>query len=154
MKLVKSKVKLPYNEMDKEMIEICEFFNTLPGVETKYCCSGHGEKQTYLYFKCSKKSTLARIIHVFSGISSGPFIDLKFLCKWDFKPTLVLSDKYIVENEDGSRSYSKDAFDDIGWMITSIKSFKKKDMIDNINEMMNRVKEIFKDKYDDLFEIK
>ena len=68
MKLVKSKVKLPYDEMDKEMIEICEFFNTLPGVETKYCCSGHGclddmldNKEvkgsitSYIYFTCNNK---------------------------------------------------------------------------------------------------
>ena len=77
MKLVKSKVKLPYDEMDKEMIEIYEFFNTLPGVKTLYCCCGHGVLpvmrngkiaktglKSYISFACNNEEVLARLIYV------------------------------------------------------------------------------------------
>ena len=31
------------NDMDKEMIPLCDELNSIPGISTQFCCCGHGE---------------------------------------------------------------------------------------------------------------
>ena len=162
MKLVESKVKLPYDEMDKEMIEICEFFNTLPGVKTLACCCGHGKEETYIYFKCSKKSTLARILYLFEF---SEFTETNFINNWDLEQRLVLCKgcnniivdtngknkhkKYEISKEEYLKRLNK--WEDIGYRLASKYPFGKKQFKDNTKELINLIKEIFKDKNDCLF---
>lgn len=157
MKLVESKVKLPYDEMDKEMIEICEYLNTLPGVETRFCCSGHGVlpvrrngkrikagRKTYISFACDNKEVLARLIFVTEQYGED------FLTKsldWDIESLLELDIPSLVFNGE-TICYG------IRYCIRARRSFSKDEYIDKINTLLKDIKEIMKDEYDYMFKIK
>ena len=56
-------------DMDRDMIPLCDALNALPGVRTFFCCSGHGrgnEGEFYICMGCSSTRSLKRITKAFS----------------------------------------------------------------------------------------
>lgn len=56
------------SDMDKDMIPICDALNSLPGVRTFFCCSGHGrgyEGEFYICMGCSSTPSMKRILRAF-----------------------------------------------------------------------------------------
>ena len=67
----KTKSRFTYypNDMDKDMIPICDALNSLPGVRTFFCCSGHGrgnEGEFYISMGCSNMRSFKRIAKCFN----------------------------------------------------------------------------------------
>ena len=54
-------------DMDSEMIPICNVLNSLPGIHTTFCCYGHGDPgEFYICFRCSNIKSLKKISKAFS----------------------------------------------------------------------------------------
>lgn len=48
-----------YDEwMDKEVIDLCNTMNSLPGIETSESCSGHGKTSLQIFFKVTNSEGL------------------------------------------------------------------------------------------------
>ena len=78
MDLVKRR-RTPFNgkdgqyppDMDKDMIPLCDALNSLAGVRTFFCCSGHGrgrEGEFYISMGCSNMRSFRRIVESFNNI--------------------------------------------------------------------------------------
>jgi len=55
-------------DMDTICIQACNALNLLPGVETQYSCSGHGNDNGYIIFSCDDMSVLKSIAKAVLGI--------------------------------------------------------------------------------------
>lgn len=58
-------------DMDKDMIPLCDALNSLAGVRTFFCCSGHGrgrEGEFYISMGCSNMRSFRRIVESFNNI--------------------------------------------------------------------------------------
>ena len=58
------------NDMDKDMIPLCDALNDLKGTRTFFCCSGHGrgyEGDFYISLGCSNMKSLKTIVESFNG---------------------------------------------------------------------------------------
>ena len=58
------------NDMDKDMIPLCDALNALKGTRTFFCCSGHGrgnEGDFYISLGCSNMKSLKTIVESFNG---------------------------------------------------------------------------------------
>ena len=67
----KTKSRFTYypDDMDRDMIPICDALNSLPGVRTFFCCSGHGrgnEGEFYISMGCSNIRSFKRIAKCFN----------------------------------------------------------------------------------------
>lgn len=52
------------------MIPICNILNSLPGINTTFCCYGHGiPGEFYICFRCSNIKSLKKISKAFSHIN-------------------------------------------------------------------------------------
>ena len=74
---LKRRSRTPFNgrdgeyplDMDKDMIPLCDALNSLPGVRTFFCCSGHGrgnKGEFYVMMGCSSVRSLKRVVKAFS----------------------------------------------------------------------------------------
>ena len=66
----KAKHKRYPNDMDKDMIPLCNALNALKGTRTFFCCSGHGrgnEGDFYISLGCSNMKSFKTIIKSFNG---------------------------------------------------------------------------------------
>ena len=73
----KKRMKTPFGgkdgryppDMDKDMIPLCDALNSLPGVRTFFCCSGHGrgnEGEFYISMGCSSMQSFRRVVESFN----------------------------------------------------------------------------------------
>jgi hypothetical protein len=56
-----NKVPVLPDDMDQECIDLCNFLNTLPGVETMESCCCHLEYRYSIWFHCTNIDTLSRL---------------------------------------------------------------------------------------------
>ena len=73
-------------DMDKDMIPLCDALNSLPGVRTFFCCSGHGrgnEGEFYICMGCSNMRSLKRVIRAFSRRVQDSFVAARYVVELD-----------------------------------------------------------------------
>ena len=71
------------DDMDKEMIPLCTALNRFKGIETTFCCFGHGViSQFYISLKCSDLMSLKQITKVFERYSR--FADKYFIIECEY----------------------------------------------------------------------
>jgi len=56
------------DDMDREIVPICDFLNTFPSVITRYSCSGHGDCPFYILMIVGNIASLKKINHIFNLI--------------------------------------------------------------------------------------
>ena len=74
------------SDMDKDMIPLCDALNSLPGVRTFFCCSGHGrgnEGEFYIFMGCSNMRSLKRVIRAFSHRVQDGFVAAQYVVELD-----------------------------------------------------------------------
>lgn len=71
------------DDMDKEMIPLCKELNSFKGIETTFCCFGHGDpKNFYITMKCSNIKSAKYISKTFDEYSRHN--DIKFVISIDW----------------------------------------------------------------------
>ena len=68
------------------MIPLCDALNSLPGVRTFFCCSGHGrgnEGEFYIYMGCSNMRSLKRVVRAFSRCVRDSFVATRYVVELD-----------------------------------------------------------------------
>lgn len=74
------------SDMDKDMIPLCDALNSLPGVRTFFCCSGHGrgnEGEFYICMGCSNMRSLKCIIRAFSHRVQDGLVAARYVVELD-----------------------------------------------------------------------
>lgn len=61
------------NDMDNEMILLCDALNSIESVETKFSCCGHGKETWYVSMKVENISVMHYIIERFSKVGELQF---------------------------------------------------------------------------------
>lgn len=73
------------NDMDREMIPICDAINELPGTRTLFCCSGHGVvDQFYILLGTSSLKSLKRLCKAFGDIDFDDKTDINAGFRFEF----------------------------------------------------------------------
>lgn len=58
---------IPYDEIDKEIVELCRALNSIDGIETIESCCGHGKEKCRIYFTINNINLLNRLcFHCFN----------------------------------------------------------------------------------------
>ena len=58
---------IPYEDIDKEIVDLCKAFNDIDGIETVESCCGHGKETCYILFMVRDIETLNRLcFHCFN----------------------------------------------------------------------------------------
>ncbi len=63
---------LPIDEMDKEVISLCQAINELPGLRTTESCCGHSKGFFEIWFKAEKQDNLYVLARANSVRYGGP----------------------------------------------------------------------------------
>lgn len=58
-----SNTVIPYDDIDKELVELIKCINNVKGIETVECCCGHGEAPCYIWFKADSIKDVTRFQH-------------------------------------------------------------------------------------------
>ena len=53
------------DDIDKELVPFLDAANSIPGLRTMYCCSGHGNSMFYVMFACCNETVASRIFKLF-----------------------------------------------------------------------------------------
>lgn len=66
VKIIEKKI-IPYDEIDKEIVELCRALNSIDGIETIESCCGHGKEKCQIYFTINNINLLNRLcFHCFN----------------------------------------------------------------------------------------
>lgn len=58
---------IPYDDMDKEIVNLCKALNSIDGIETVESCCGHGKEKCRIWFIVNDIKTLNRLcFHCFN----------------------------------------------------------------------------------------
>lgn len=58
---------IPYDDIDKEIVELCKALNNIDGVETTSSCCGHNEEVCYIWFKVENIKVFNKLLfHCFN----------------------------------------------------------------------------------------
>ena len=128
MKLLdKPCISLPKFGMDAPCVELCDFLNRLPGLETSESCCGHCKTPYHLFFRCDSLDTLTRL---------GRAVDRRYS---DGNWEIVL---------DSGDTHPKNRF----WM-RSLKPFNNFfDMDKSVKELIENIQYWFDNKFDKYFD--
>ena len=55
-----STTKIPYDDIDYEIRDLCRYINNVDGIETTSSCCGHGEMPCLIYFKADNTESLTK----------------------------------------------------------------------------------------------
>ena len=92
-----SRVVIPYDCMDEEVVGLCKALNNIDGVETIESCCGHGEYNCYVELKVTDITTLNRLaFHCFNGENY-----------WKFDPWRTWNDIHLILRSDDICDASK-----------------------------------------------
>ena len=123
--LIRETNKLPIDDMDKEVIPVCELLNNLKGITTIASCSGHGKSETcFVTFVCTNFKSLKYIVDAVASIhhkiygDSNLFTDnwaVEILSEWSFGSNAILGSiklrpyipKEVVVEVDADMAWSK-----------------------------------------------
>ena len=46
--MIDKNIKIPYAEIDEDIVDLCKALNSIDGIQTLFSCSGHGKKCAYV----------------------------------------------------------------------------------------------------------
>lgn len=113
--------------MDKECIDLCNFLNSLPTVETFESCCGHCNSTYNIWFHCDSVPVLTRLARSVDRNNSDG--------KWEL----------LVDTCD-TRPYG------LFWLRSKKPFASSEEMITSVSAMMDNIKYWFDDKFDKYFE--
>ena len=69
--MIDKNTKIPYAEIDEDIVDLCKALNSIDGIQTLFSCSGHGKKDAYV--SCMAKNAKTYNKFVYTIIYSSPF---------------------------------------------------------------------------------
>ena len=65
--MISKLIDIPYDDIDKEIVELCRALNSIDGVETVESCCGHGERECHIWLTIRDIQTLNKLcFHCFN----------------------------------------------------------------------------------------
>lgn len=119
--MIDKNIKIPYAEIDEDIVDLCKVLNSIDGIQTLFSCSGHGKKCAYV--SCMAKNAKTYNKFVYTTIYNDFPITVEFFMSPVMFTTYDLNRIYFNIKIPNLVSIDKD-FSYIKLLTTKIKSLQ------------------------------